>query len=181
MKKIKRLILLLNQKFLRFYRFLGNDFYKNKSYKYFKKCGIDFYRGKPKYINYDVDIDFIAPNKIHIGKNTVIAKGTLLLVHDYSIECGLETINKQDDQYEVQFIKDIYIGNDCFIGARSFILPGTRIGNNCIIGGGAVVRGSIPDDSIVVGNPGVIIGKVSEWATKQYLKKDYEKGTKNKR
>ena len=37
------------------------------------------------------------------------------------------------------------------------ILPGTKIWKICIIGAGSVVKGNIPDYSIVVGNPCKII------------------------
>lgn len=44
-----------------------------------------------------------------------------------------------------------------FIGAGAIILPQSKIGNYCIIGAGAVVKGTIPDYSVVVGNPCKII------------------------
>ena len=36
-------------------------------------------------------------------------------------------------------------------------MPGVRIGNNCIVGAGAVVTKDVPDFSIVAGNPATII------------------------
>lgn len=42
------------------------------------------------------------------------------------------------------------------------ILPGVEIGNNVIIGASAIVTKSIPDNSIVGGNPARIIGNVNE-------------------
>jgi serine acetyltransferase len=36
-------------------------------------------------------------------------------------------------------------------------MPNTTIGNNCVIGAGAVVRGVIPDNSVVIGNPGKVV------------------------
>jgi galactoside O-acetyltransferase len=77
----------------------------------------------------------------------------------------------------MQFLKEIHIGNDCFIGARSFILPGVTIGNNCIVGAGSVVSGNIPDNSLVVGNPATIICKTTSWAEKKYAEKKFVKGT----
>lgn len=50
-----------------------------------------------------------------------------------------------------QFIcSDVYIGENTWIGANTLILKGTRIGANCVIAGGSVVLGNIPDDSIFV-------------------------------
>tara|TARA_B110000285_G_scaffold134260_1_gene150510 strand:- start:746 stop:1381 length:636 start_codon:yes stop_codon:yes gene_type:complete len=48
------------------------------------------------------------------------------------------------------------IGNNVSLGANSTILPKITIGNNCIIGSGSVVTKDIPENSIVVGVPGVI-------------------------
>ena len=52
---------------------------------------------------------------------------------------------------------DTYIGDNCFIGGGSFILPGVSIGNNVIVGMGSVITKDVPDNCIVVGNPARII------------------------
>lgn len=53
---------------------------------------------------------------------------------------------------------DVVIGNDVWIGRNATILSGANIGNGAVIGAGAVVAGSPPPYSIVVGNPGKVIG-----------------------
>lgn len=53
--------------------------------------------------------------------------------------------------------KPVVIGNDVWIGARSIIMPGVKIGNHAIIGSGAVVTHDIPDYAIVGGVPAKII------------------------
>ncbi|PSL19602.1 CatB-related O-acetyltransferase [Shimia abyssi] len=52
--------------------------------------------------------------------------------------------------------RDTSIGNDVWIGYGALILPGARIGNGAIIGAGAVVGGTVPDYSVVTGNPGTV-------------------------
>jgi acetyltransferase-like isoleucine patch superfamily enzyme len=47
----------------------------------------------------------------------------------------------------------IIIGEDAFLGARAFVLPGVRIGSRSIIGACSVVTSDIPDDVIAAGNP----------------------------
>ena len=74
---------------------------------------------------------------------------------------------------EAYWLKDITIGKNVFIGARSVILPGTEIGDNCIIGSGAVLKGKIPSNSIVVGNPAKVIAKTNEWVKKK-IETDFE-------
>lgn len=180
MNKIKRLLLFIESKTLRMSRFLGNEYYRSKSLKYFNKLGVIYPNGLPKYINFDVNFDLTQPNCISIGKGTVITKECVFLTHDYSIECGLTAITKTNPDYEMQFLKNIYVGDNTFIGYRCIILPGTIIGNNCIIGSGSVVRGMIPNDSIVTGNPAQIVGNTKEWAEKKYSQKEYINGTPRK-
>lgn len=72
-----------------------------------------------------------------------------------------------------QFLKPITIGNNCFIGARTTILPGTIIDDNCIIGACSVVKGHVPEGSIVCGNPAKRICGIDEWTVSHIEKKDY--------
>jgi acetyltransferase-like isoleucine patch superfamily enzyme len=57
----------------------------------------------------------------------------------------------------IKNLKRITIGHDTWIGNSSVIM--NDIGNNCIIGAGAVVTKPIPDNSVAVGNPARIIRK----------------------
>ena len=53
-----------------------------------------------------------------------------------------------------------------------FLMNGCRIGKNCIIGAGAIITGGkeIPDNSLVVGNPGKILRQVTEAEVEENLK-----------
>lgn len=53
--------------------------------------------------------------------------------------------------------KPIKIGNNVWVGTRVIILPGVEIGDNTIIGAGAVVTKSFPKDCIIGGNPAKIL------------------------
>lgn len=48
------------------------------------------------------------------------------------------------------------------IGANVTLLPGVVIGRNALIGAGSVVTGDVPDNKVVVGNPGRIIKDVTD-------------------
>jgi len=48
------------------------------------------------------------------------------------------------------------------IGANSTILPGIVIGENALVGAGAVVTQDVPDGAVVMGNPARIVKHVSE-------------------
>ena len=51
----------------------------------------------------------------------------------------------------------VTIGNDVWIGTRSIILPGVKVGNHAIIGAGSVITKDVPDWGIVGGNPADLI------------------------
>ena len=51
----------------------------------------------------------------------------------------------------------VEIGNDCWIGMGACILPGARLGDGCVVGGGSVVVGELEPNCIAVGNPARVI------------------------
>ncbi|HZQ06973.1 MAG TPA: acyltransferase [Anaerolineae bacterium] len=48
------------------------------------------------------------------------------------------------------------------IGANATLLPGVSIGENALVGAGAVVTRDVPDGAVVVGNPARVIKDISE-------------------
>lgn len=54
-------------------------------------------------------------------------------------------------------IRDTRIGNDVWLGMNAIVLPGAQIGDGVIVGAGAVVGGTIPDYSLVAGNPAQVV------------------------
>lgn len=53
--------------------------------------------------------------------------------------------------------RDTVIGHDVWLGYGAIVAPGTRIGNGVIVGAGAVVRGDVPDYTVVAGNPAQVL------------------------
>jgi putative colanic acid biosynthesis acetyltransferase WcaF len=47
----------------------------------------------------------------------------------------------------------VRVGEDAFVSARAFVLPGVTIGARAIIGAGSVVTRDVPPDVIAAGNP----------------------------
>ncbi len=56
--------------------------------------------------------------------------------------------------------KEIYIGNNCFIGCNAIILKGTILGDGCVVGAGAVVAGKFEDNCVIAGNPARVIRRL---------------------
>lgn len=94
------------------------------------------------------------PYLIEIGDNARITSGTIFITHDGGVNSFLGEIGGG-------VFGKIIIGNNVFIGSNCIILLNATIGNNCIIGAGSVVRGHIPDDSVIIGNPAKVIMKRS--------------------
>lgn len=64
----------------------------------------------------------------------------------------------------------VEIGDNCWIGGNTVILPGVHIGDNCVIGAGSVVTKDIPDWSVAAGNPCKVIRKITEEDKKFYFR-----------
>jgi acetyltransferase-like isoleucine patch superfamily enzyme len=97
---------------------------------------------------------------LHItsGANLIIRKNTTILenVMITNIDHDYQELNKHilDQKY---LIKDTQIGENCFIAYGAVIQAGTILGNQCIVGSYAVVRGIFPDYCVIVGIPAKII------------------------
>ncbi|KON66990.1 acetyltransferase [Peribacillus butanolivorans] len=87
--------------------------------------------------------DVMFPEKISVGKNTVIGYNTTILAHEYLI-----------NEYR---LGEVVIGDEVLIGANSTILPGLTIGNGSIVSAGTLVHKDVPEGAFVGGNPMKII------------------------
>lgn len=174
MSFLSSVINLLKLKVIKKLQIFSDDIYMKYFTKYLVQKGIKI-RGIPKYINSDVYFDGTDYSIIELGNNITISREVMFLTHDFSITTANESIGIKipRGQGEMYFLKGIKIGDNCFIGARVSILPGSILGNNVIVGAGCVVKGNIPSDSIIVGNPCKIIGNTCEFAKYHNLLKDY--------
>lgn len=101
---------------------------------------------------------------ISVGKECVISRDVILLTHDYSSIRALNAIGYRGKGTRI--LSGISIGSNTFIGAGSIILPGTTIGDNVIVGAGSVVKGNIPSDVVIAGNPARVLKTTAEYAAK---------------
>lgn len=104
---------------------------------------------------------YIGPNaninglgKVSINSGTII--GPNINIHSANHNFRKAKFIPYDETFDYRPVK---IGENVWIGGNVIIVPGTEIGEGCIIGAGTVVSGKIPALSIVVGNPAKIIDK----------------------
>lgn len=90
-----------------------------------------------------------AGKEISIGENTIVGSGAMLLDNDFHERRPDGT---WADDY-TRRARPIRIGKSVFIGARAIILKGVEIGDNAVIGAGAVVTTSVPASTFYGGNP----------------------------
>jgi len=92
--------------------------------------------------------------KILIGNNVLIAEDVYITTSNHRFDSKSLPINKQGLNS-----KDVFIGDDVWIGTKAVILPGVKIGRGAVVGAGAVVTKDIPPYCVVGGVPAKIIKK----------------------
>lgn len=107
-----------------------------------------------------------ASNKVTIGDGCQIGAWVGIFTHSSHMAIRLhggESYIKTNQDERIGYIKgEVSIGEYTFIGAKSIIMPNVKIGRGCLIAAGTLVNKSVPDFSIVVGNPGVIKGNTKD-------------------
>lgn len=89
--------------------------------------------------------------QLEIGAGSSIMYNVLITDIDHVFDASMPVL---DQPISVKLTR---IGRDCFIGAGAKIQAGTTLGNHCVVGANAVVRGSFPDFSVIAGVPARII------------------------
>ncbi|WP_432680946.1 acyltransferase [Bacillus velezensis] len=112
---------------------------KNWLYRTFLKMNV----GKQTSFALMVMPDIMFPEKITVGKNSIIGYNTTILAHEYLIH-----------EYRTG---DVTIGDEVMIGANTTILPGVTIGSGAVVSAGTLVHKDVPAGAFVGGNPMQVI------------------------
>lgn len=95
-------------------------------------------------ISFGAFIDKTAPRNVNIGAYTLVARGAVILAHDYCR--GVNRLTR--------------IGSNCFVGVNAVVLPGVTLGDGVVVGAGAVVTKDVPGNCVVAGNPARVVRRV---------------------
>ncbi len=130
---------------------------------------LSFYVGKHVAIHHDCDItikqltsepphleigDGTAlgdTSRIFCGKRVVIGKNCLIS-HNVFISDSEHVFSKEvpPPVSGLRFVAEVSIGNNCFIGRNVTVLPGTCLGDGCIVGANAILKGYYAANSKIV-------------------------------
>ena len=121
---------------------------KNWLYRTFLKMKI----GEETAFALMVMVDIMFPERITVGRNSVIGYNTTILAHEYLIK-----------EYR---LGEVHIGDEVMIGANTTILPGVSIGNGAIVSAGTLVHKDVPAGVFAGGNPMKIIYTKEEMETR---------------
>ena len=147
-----------------------SDYDKKQAYmkEVFAECGEGCYIELPFRANW-------GGHHLHLGSG-VYANFNLTLVDDGHIYVGddvmfgpnvtITTANHPIDpslrKKQLQYNKDVHIGNLVWIGAGVVICPGVSIGDNTVIGAGSIVTKDLPAGVVAYGNPCRVIREIGE-------------------
>lgn len=108
-------------------------------------------------------VEITSAQQITIGNNTMIAAECILSDSDWH-----GTYNRIRP---FRCTAPIEVGNNVWIGKRAIVCKGISIGDNSIIGAGAVVTKNLPANVIAAGNPAKIVKHINP--DRRMLKRDY--------
>ena len=101
-------------------------------------------------LNCNVNVTILDTKEVYIGDNVMIGPNTLIT----TVGHPLSPKGRRD---ELGQASEIIIGDDVWLGGNVTVLPGVNIGNNVVVGAGAVVTKDIPNNSLALGVPAKVV------------------------
>ena len=111
------------------------------------------------------NLTIVDDGHVYVGDKVMFGPNVMIATANHPIEPTLRAKG-------LQYNKDVYVGENTWIGAGVIIVPGVRIGKNTVIGGGSVVTKDIPDNVVAVGNPCRVLREVGEHDKKYFYKNE---------
>ena len=100
----------------------------------------------------------VAQEKVAIGHNVLMASKIFISDTSHGIYKGEEQDAPDTIPHNRRLVTTpVNIGDNVWVGENVVILPGTSVGNGCIIGANAVVSGRFEDNCMIAGVPARVI------------------------
>jgi acetyltransferase-like isoleucine patch superfamily enzyme len=112
--------------------------------------------GDNTYLGYELTIS--VGQEVTIGRNCYIADRVIIADHDgHPLDADAR---RRRETVAPDRIRPVVIENDVWIGSRSIILKGVRIGRGAVVGAGSVVTSDVPPNAVACGNPARVVKRL---------------------
>jgi len=109
--------------------------------------------GSGIYANFNLTL--VDDGHIYVGDRVLFGPNVIVATSNHPLNSKLR-------RQEMQYNRDVHIGENAWIGSGAIILPGVNIGKNSVIGAGSVVTRDIPENVLAVGNPCRVVREIDE-------------------
>ena len=114
--------------------------------------GSTIYLGNKVFINYNCCILDVC--EVIIGDNCMFGPSVQIYTATHPLEADARNSGRE-------LGKPIVIGHNVWIGGNATLCPGISLGDNVVVGAGAVVTKSFPENVVIAGNPAKIIKTIT--------------------
>ena len=115
--------------------------------------------GNSVYANFNLTV--VDDGHIYVGDNVMFAPNVTIATANHPMEPSLR-------RRGMQYVRDVHIEENVWIGSNVVICPGVTIGANSVIGAGSVVTRDIPAYSFAAGTPCRVLRTISTWDHSHY-------------
>ncbi|MCR4949816.1 MAG: sugar O-acetyltransferase [Solobacterium sp.] len=135
----------------------------------FAECGVNCYIELPLRANWgghhlhfgnnvyaNFNLTVVDDGHIYVGDNVMFAPNVTIATANHPMEPSLR-------RRGMQYVRDVHIEENVWIGSNVVICPGVTIGANSVIGAGSVVTRDIPAYSFAAGTPCRVLRTISTW------------------
>lgn len=133
---------------------------------YLRRIGVEIGENTYFFSPRTTTVDTTRPFLLKIGNGVKITAGVTILTHDFSFSVCRPVYH----DLLMECHGYTYIGDNTFIGMKACIMPGVKIGKNCIIGTNAVVTKDVPDNMVAAGNPAKVVCTLDDFYKKRKAK-----------
>ena len=109
--------------------------------------------GSDSFIN---GTSFGCQREIRVGARAILGRASIMDTDFHSV--GVDR-HRPDAPVRVA---PVILGDNVWVAAQAGLLPGTRIGENSVVGFGAICAGVFPDNAVIAGNPAKVIKRLTE-------------------
>lgn len=111
---------------------------------FFCDYGYNIRTGSRVFVNFNCVVLDAMP--VVLGDDVMIGPAVQIYTATHPLDCASRKAGRE-------FALPVRIGDDCWIGGGAIICPGVTVGAGTVIGAGSVVTRDVPENCLAAGNP----------------------------